>query len=85
MEKETIEEAAERFYPISKGGSMWMPSAHDCNQANKQEWFIEGAKWQAERMYSEEEVYHILVEHTIELFKKESKTLNEWFEKYKKK
>ena len=36
-------------------------------------------------MYSEEEVYDILVEHTIELFKKESKTLNEWFEKYKKK
>jgi hypothetical protein len=40
---------------------------------------------EAERMYSEEEVYDILVEHTIELFKKESKTLNEWFEKYKKK
>ena len=38
-----------------------------------------------ERMYSEEEVYDILVEHTIELFKKESKTLNEWFEKFKKK
>jgi hypothetical protein len=36
-------------------------------------------------MYSEEEVYDILVEHTIELFKKESKTLNEWFEKFKKK
>jgi hypothetical protein len=36
-------------------------------------------------MYSEEEVYDILVEHTIELFKKESKTLNEWFEQFKKK
>jgi hypothetical protein len=35
-------------------------------------------------MYSEEEVYDILVEHTIELFKKESKTLNEWFEQFKK-
>jgi hypothetical protein len=54
--QETLEEAAERFYPISKGGSMWMPSAHNCNQANKQEGFIEGAKWQAERMYSEEEI-----------------------------
>jgi hypothetical protein len=42
-------EAAERFYPISKGGSMWMPSADDCNKANKQEGFIEGAKWQQEQ------------------------------------
>jgi hypothetical protein len=42
MTKETLEEAAERFYPISKGGSMWMPSADDCNKANKQEGFIEG-------------------------------------------
>jgi hypothetical protein len=46
---------------------------------------LEDRDKQAERMYSEEEVYDILVEHTIELFKKESKTLNEWFEKYKKK
>lgn len=42
-------EAAERFYPISKGGSMWMPSAEDLNKANKQEGFIEGAKWQQEQ------------------------------------
>ena len=32
---------------------MWMPSADDCNKANKQEGFVEGAKWQAERMYIE--------------------------------
>jgi hypothetical protein len=31
---------------------MWMPSADDCNKANKQEGFIASAKWQAERMYS---------------------------------
>ncbi len=36
-------------------------------------------------MYSEEEVYIILVQHTIELFKKEPCTLDEWFEKHKKK
>jgi hypothetical protein len=60
MSKETLEEAAERLYPISKGGSMWMPSADDCNKANKQEGFIEGAKWQAERMYSEEQVIAIV-------------------------
>lgn len=49
MINETFEQAAERFYPISKGGSMWMPSAGDCNKANKQEGFIQGAKWQAEQ------------------------------------
>jgi hypothetical protein len=54
--QETLEEAAQRLYPVSKGGSMWMPSADDCNKANKQEGFIQGAKWQEERMYSEEEV-----------------------------
>jgi hypothetical protein len=31
---------------------MWMPSTHDCNQANKQEGFIVGAKYMAERMYN---------------------------------
>jgi len=49
--QETLEEAAERLYPISKGGSMWMPSADDCNKANKQEGFIEGAKSEAARDY----------------------------------
>jgi len=46
--------------------------------------FLAGAKWQQEKMYSEEEVYDILIEHTIELFKKESKTLNEFFEQFRK-
>ena len=37
-----------------------------------------------ERMYSEEEVYHILWEHTVELFKGSKLTLTEWFEQFKK-
>ena len=40
---------------------------------------------QQERSYSEEEVYHILCEHTAELFKGSKMTLTEWFEQYKKK
>jgi len=44
-----------------------------------------GAKWQAERMYSEEDVYHILCEHTAFLFAGGKSTLSEWFEQYKKK
>jgi hypothetical protein len=47
--------------------------------------FSRGAKWQAKRMYSEEEVYHILCEHTAFLFMGGKSTLSEWFEKYKKK
>ena len=47
--------------------------------------FIEGAKWQQERMYSEEEVYHILCEHTAFLFAGGKSTLSEWFEQFKKK
>lgn len=54
--QETLEEAIEREYPISKGGSMWMPSAEDCNNANKQDGFIRGTKWQSERSYSEEDL-----------------------------
>lgn len=49
LKESNLEEAAERFYPISKGGSMWMPSAEDLNKANKQEGFIKGAKWQQEQ------------------------------------
>jgi hypothetical protein len=79
MEQETIEEAAERFYPISKGGSMWMPSAHDCNQANKQEGFIAGAKWQAERMCEIMNAYADDVMGGCNLRAKE------WFEQFKKK
>ena len=44
-----------------------------------------GAKWQQERMYSEEEVYDILIHHTIELFKKEKITLEDFWNKFKKK
>ena len=41
--------------------------------------------WQQKRMYSEEEVYNILVQHTIELFKGQPCTLDEFFEQFKKK
>lgn len=47
--------------------------------------FINGAKWQQERMYSEEEVYYILIHHTVELFKKEPITLEDFWNKFKKK
>jgi hypothetical protein len=42
-------------------------------------------KWQQERSYSAEEVYHILCEHTAFLFAGGKSTLTEWFEQFKKK
>jgi len=84
--EEELEEAAIRLFPISKGGLMWMPSTHDCNQANKQEGFIVGAKYMAERMYSEEEVLDILRKsHSIEQTSKMDSWITKWFEQFKKK
>jgi hypothetical protein len=48
MKKEEIEEASEKY---AKGKS----SSSVFQEENKRD-FIAGAKWQAERMYSEEEV-----------------------------
>jgi hypothetical protein len=46
----------------------------------------EGAKWQAERMFSEEEVYDILFKHTeYFLGGGERMSLTQWFEQFKKK
>ena len=78
MEKETLEEAAEKF-------------ADDCtlvSDAAAYKGFIEGAKWQQERMYSEEEVDKLIsiiqwyddnsdVRPDVEIFM--------WFEQFKKK
>ena len=75
--QETLEEAAIK-YATNHGMMAYV-------FPEKRESFIDGAKWQAERMYSEEEVYHILVEHTAFLFAGGKSTLSEWFEQFKKK
>ena len=64
---------------------MFMPNRHDVNKIYRQEGFIEGAKWQAERMYSEEIInildnvrywetcpddYKVVIESFLERFKK---------------
>ncbi len=43
--------------------------------------FESGAKWQAERMYSEEEVLHIL----DKFYSEEPRFIEKWFEQFKKK
>jgi hypothetical protein len=71
MEKETLEEAARNWYSNTK--------LFDKGELNA---FIAGANYQAERMYSEEEVLQLL----LRLQQTESyDNLYEWFEQFKKK
>jgi hypothetical protein len=47
----TIEEDAERLYPINNTGDMFMPNREQINNSYRQEGFIEGAKSDAAREY----------------------------------
>ena len=87
--QETLEEAAQKRFPINHNLSilerMGLNSAANMG-------FIEGAKWQAERMYSEEEVLELLKKFAphIRYNYKElphtwSQVVKEWFEQFKKK
>ena len=74
--KETLEEAAEKY--IQSKNPQWTPY-------HKRS-FKDGAKWQQERSYSEEEVHNIIISYNkneeqvfLKLF------YNEWFEQFKKK
>ena len=80
MKKETLEEAAERFAEKYKGEEQdpWYD-------------FMEGAKWQQEQSYTEEEVYNILQFLRLKLKLGVLKwqddfefDLDEWFEQFKK-
>ena len=80
--RETLEEAAERI-------------AYDSTEANKgfhsMKMFIEGAKWQAERMYSEEEVEQMINSFEKLCYNYQSNKdwfpskKSEWFKQLKKK
>ena len=47
--------------------------------------FIHIARFQQEKMYSEEEVLNILYKHTEDLLEGKKITLEQWFEQFKKK
>jgi hypothetical protein len=47
---EEIDRESEVLYPINKGGSMWMPSRYDIDKKNRQEGFLDGAKWMRNKM-----------------------------------
>jgi hypothetical protein len=68
--QETLEEASLKYNPLKKFDGEFIRAA-----------FINGAKWQAERMYSEEEVKEILMK-TDRFLRAD---LDLWFEQFKKK
>jgi hypothetical protein len=72
MEKETLEEAAEKYI------------VEDNNNRYYND-FIAGANWQAERMYSEEEVKQIIDATLIAHSDFVLADVPEWFEQFKKK
>jgi hypothetical protein len=50
--------------------------------------FKQGAKWQAKKMYSEEEVYQLLYDLSAQVLNNKISTpklLEKWFEQFKKK
>jgi|LakMenE01Jun11ns_1017448.scaffolds.fasta_scaffold9117402_2 hypothetical protein len=88
--KETLEEVAERLYPVNNTGSMFMANRDELNNSLKQEGFIEGAKWQQERSYSEEEVYDLIHKRDVfwtrykNTYSQDYISTKDWFEQFKK-
>jgi hypothetical protein len=82
MKKETLEEAANKIYPNDEYRDEYYCDMGELHR----EKFIEGAKWQQERMYSEEEVIELIKKA---VYKKQNAwkvgELDEWFEQFKKK
>jgi hypothetical protein len=69
MKYETLEDAADNWVRKPVIGT-------------KRESFIAGAKWQAERMYSEEEAIQLLIKFNQEI--REVDDVRGWFEQFKK-
>jgi hypothetical protein len=79
--QETIEEAAKKLYPIT--GEYFDKEFYMVKRLA----FIEGAKWQSERMYSEEDLHNAF--YNGWLYRGENysfpKAKKEWFKQFKKK
>ena len=76
--KETLEDAAERLFPFTKDDS------ENRIITIKRLFWIDGAKWQQERMYSEEEVENILIEYVKTNPTKPYRVV-QWVQQFKKK
>ena len=81
--QETLEEAAEKY--ANKKGDIPTTKLED---AIFKQGFTDGAKWQQERMYSEEEVVNILIKAYEDIGKRKipnQVVLASWFKQFKKK
>ena len=84
MEKETLEEAAEKEFPLMD--TEWCRT-EDCEEENlhllgHRRSFIKGAKWQQKRMYSEEDMEEAFTNGLNRSFDSD---FDRWFEQFKKK
>ena len=77
MKQETLEQAAENY---TKDGTK-----HYMEKTNVELGFIEGAKWQAERSFNNEEVIKIIQECKSYLSFGDEFDEIKWFEQFKKK
>lgn len=77
--KKTAIEWLESMLPMVNNNDPYLNIKNILNQAREME------KQRMKEMYSEEEVYDILIHHTVELFKKEPITLEGFWNKFKKK
>ncbi len=78
-DKETLEEAAQKFRSNNPGTMQGVNNTKILNA------FKNGAKWQQERSYSEEEVWKLVNKLNETLNIGSDLTLEEWFEQFKKK
>ncbi len=73
IEGETLEEAAEKY------------NLNSINAFGDYQSFYDGAKWQQERSYSEEEVLKLLKSLTCDIIDEGNEQfVEEWFEQFKK-
>ena len=56
MVEDDVEKLGVEEYPITKGGSMWMPTSFDLDQSCRQEGFINGYNKAKETLYTEEDM-----------------------------
>ena len=86
--QETLEEAAENYgWRIKRNTFSNAVKANELAESAKQD-FIAGAKWQAEKMYSEEESIQKIIDYVDFQFNTKGELnleIKKWFEQFKKK
>ena len=84
--KETLEEAAAREFPLMDTEHCRTGAAEEENfqLLGHRKSFIKGAAWQAERMYTEEDLLNAF-EAGMMFIGEDKGSFREWFEQFKKK